>query len=1025
MNCDDIEPELPLLLERSGEDSSGREVERHLAECAACRAQADALSTLISRLQREGRADLLPRDLRSGLREGMRRPGRRLALVSGALAAATLLVLLLLPGRPPSPELLSGVARLERGRVATSEGKEAVVRLFDGSTVVLRPDTRLAARPEGGRRVVDLEQGAARFDVSPGSRVFEIRTPVGSIQVLGTRFEAALERTGLRVTVLQGLVRVANDGGAVTLAAGQGMLVTSRQAIPAPMRVDGEGDPLPEGAVARLGSARLRHGTRLSSMTVSPDGSLLVSGCEADSRVRLWSLPSGRPAGSLDLPARDVASVILSRDGKILAAAGGTTVRLWDLAERKLLESFETPKDISSMALSPDGTTLAVGCDDKTVRLWEWKTRKERAPLGGFNEHVLALAFSPKGDLLATSEYSGPTRLWSLPAGTELLKIGSVGGFRSPCVFSPDGTILACGGTRVHLFDPGTGQSKGDLSPISDPPDKNDLDSCEALAFSPDGRHLALKSQKGIGLWEVAARKRVFLFMLPDSEGPWSSLEGAVAFTPDGRRFGANVEGLVRFWELPSGTPLPAPEGHQGALGSLAVSPDGAAAATASKDGTIRLWETLTGKPLSILKDHQGGVTSVAFSPDGKRMASGDDHETVVLWDRGSLKPTRRWTGREGNIGALEILDLHFSPDSQTVSYLCGQSGLGGLLHVNDAASGAPGRALRRPKGREWPTAVLPILTEALLVCGERSGSISIWSRSSDELRSLEGHRGAVQSLAASPDGRFIVSGGEDSALILWSVDAWKKESVLRTQKPVRTVAVSPDGRKVASGGDDGVVRLWEVATGLELAAWSGHDGKIQALVFTADGKSLLSASADGTGLVWGLDEASAGAAPPLDASWAALGGQDGRAAFRATGDLVRGGAATLAFLKERLVQPLPTVTPAVKRLVADLDRDDPAVRERASEELRALGEEIEGELLGALAAQASPEARTRLRSLLGGSEGSLAVRASGARLFVRAIEVLERIGSESARALLRDLAAGAPFVKARRAASESLRRLR
>jgi HEAT repeat protein len=114
-----------------------------------------------------------------------------------------------------------------------------------------------------------------------------------------------------------------------------------------------------------------------------------------------------------------------------------------------------------------------------------------------------------------------------------------------------------------------------------------------------------------------------------------------------------------------------------------------------------------------------------------------------------------------------------------------------------------------------------------------------------------------------------------------------------------------------------------------------------------------------------------------------------------------------------------------VKRLIADLDSEDPAVRERASGELRALGEEIEGQLQAAVKTVPSPEARTRLKALLDLSEGSLVTQAPEARRQIRAIEVLERIGTAEARAVLKELAAGAPFVKARRAADESLKRLR
>src|SRR5262249_40600760 len=182
-------------------------------------------------------------------------------------------------------------------------------------------------------------------------------------------------------------------------------------------------------------------------------------------------------------------------------------------------------------------------------------------------------------------------------------------------------------------------------------------------------------------------------------------------------------------------------------------------------------------------------------------------------------------------------------------------------------------------------------------------------------------------------------------------------------------VAFSPDGRLLATGGLDRQVQLWDVATGRILRSLAGHRGPVETLAFAPDGKSLASGSSDTTVLVWSVPGADARRGPGLgpgewEAAWRALAGADAAGAYRAVASL---GAtpACAAFLRERL-RPVAAPEPGrVRRLLADLDSDRFAVRERASRELAAMGELVRAPLEKALAGQPSREARRRLEQLL------------------------------------------------------------
>ena len=122
------------------------------------------------------------------------------------------------------------------------------------------------------------------------------------------------------------------------------------------------------------------------------------------------------------------------------------------------------------------------------------------------------------------------------------------------------------------------------------------------------------------------------------------------------------------------------------------------------------------------------------------------------------------------------------------------------------------------------------------------------------ELRTFTGHKGAVTSVAYSPDGKFLLSGGEDQTLKLWEVASGKEVRTFTGNRgAVTSVAFSPEGNLAVSGSDDSTLRLWEVASGRELQATESLGWKVTSVTFSPNGRFVASAADDNQVKLWAL----------------------------------------------------------------------------------------------------------------------------------------------------------------------------
>lgn len=240
---------------------------------------------------------------------------------------------------------------------------------------------------------------------------------------------------------------------------------------------------------------------------------------------------------------------------------------------------------------------------------------------------------------------------------------------------------------------------------------------------------------------------------------------------------------------------------------------------------------------------------------------------------------------------------------------------------------------------------------------------------------------------------------------------------------------VAPDGRLLACGQDVGNIALYALTTGKEIARFAGHRGRLTRLAFSPDSARLASASWDATVLIWDVSAVAERTRPALvtltdtqlDELWQDLADVDAARAYRARTRLLAAPQQTVRYLNSRLA-PVARADAQVAQLIRDLDGNEFAVRERATEKLAELGDLVKPALRKLLEGNPSLEVRRRIEPLITARERLTSPEK--VRCW-RAIELLEHIGTPEARALLAKLATGAPEALLTRTAQGAIARLR
>lgn len=245
----------------------------------------------------------------------------------------------------------------------------------------------------------------------------------------------------------------------------------------------------------------------------------------------------------------------------------------------------------------------------------------------------------------------------------------------------------------------------------------------------------------------------------------------------------------------------------------------------------------------------------IAISPNGQYMASRIikkfGNHVIKLWNIEDKKEHQEIYGHK-NIEFSRIIPVAFTPDSEI---LISGSQDKRFFFWDVKTGGKRGELIDNLANEIRAIAVSPDKYSSIFVIGDGEGRIQSWNwKSGIKIKSFPAqgsyNRLPINSLAFSPDGKILVSGGDDFSIKLWDVDSGKELKSGKHSARVRTVAFSPDGKLIASADDSGIIKIWDVKT-MENVVLPRHDNAVTSLAFSPDGKTLASGSKDRTVRFW------------------------------------------------------------------------------------------------------------------------------------------------------------------------------
>ena len=624
---------------------------------------------------------------------------------------------------------------------------------------------------------------------------------------------------------------------------------------------------LPVGAIARLGKGGI------NVMRFSPDGTYLVVGTD----VGLWIYDvSGETERALfnEYPSQ-VNVLSFSEDGELLASGGAknSLIQLWELksgnriSNLNLSHLIDESNSIRGISFFSDDKKLAILNRLGMLIHWDIETNLTEIVDRNIETNKTAI-FYKKNNLIATEHSDGKIRFWDLKTGQPSISSMGHGGFL-----------------------------------------QNKTQNICKIAFSPNGSVLVSKEMLGtIHLWDTETRSKMTTL-----KGHTANIT-ALVFSPDSKILASgDARYSIKLWDLETQSELIELRGHTSGICNLVYSPDGKFLASGSSDGTIRFWNPDTGKEASLFSSgHSEFIKTIAFSDNGNILRSADFSGKVENWRLDSRQLLSEFEfapngimyavafSKDAKLYATQENRWNFAFDPLSSGYSARRNDMTlepneNLIEIWDLSKHKKIHTFTKDKMDDVDS-LLFSPDGNILVAGFAQQGIFSWDiNTGDELFQYAIKEPTMRKLAFDPEGKLLATSGRSFKTQVWGFETGE-ELLLPELPPAHSIGFSTDGSLVAIGhfkeitlwyvtpngldegetfedvsvggdlvfspdnrtlvfstplNDQNNIKLLDVNTGTEINVLKGHTEAITRLVFSHDGRTLASASKDGTVLLW------------------------------------------------------------------------------------------------------------------------------------------------------------------------------
>jgi WD40 repeat protein len=801
-------------------------------------------------------------------------------------------------------------------------------------------------------------------------------------------------------------------------------------------RLDTAGDPLPAQALHRFGTSRFCTQTEVFSLVLSHDGKLLAA-ADRDGRAYLWDADTGKQR--LLTSAGSGKRVAISPDGQWLALGEDAPFEVRNLRKNEAprLPIGNAPRVFT---FTPDSKAIAIAATEEAdLILYDLTENKESRRYAGLEQNIIisTIAFSPDGKYLAAAgapmmeadkEDDKPVVrvvVWDARKGDKLKQIDHAGKQVRNLVFRPDNkTLVSQIGSRLVAWNVATGDA---VNKIAHP---------VGSSFAVDSACKILATTDGPKVIEFDSGKELYEFEA-------ATLLRQLAMSGDGKLLAAcparfeSASPRIMLWDLTTGKERTVAEAHRHFIEAVAFTRDGEAIATASHaEGVVRVWDAKTAKLRhalnldSLAAKKSGGprarrtlLDSLAFSVDRSELFVAGQR-----WDLTRAEPIPLKADDDFVFEQTNSIRAVIAPDGRlAASFLHDRA----ILFWDPAKAQALGRIEPDQKEKRGDWFAFAFTPNGKLAASGKwfppirqetdeplENTINIWDVTAGKrVKSFRASPAPVVRLMFSPDGETLAVIGFPARLELWHLPTGRllremyltdvdESTVGGRAFALPPIAFAAHGQWIAFTHQEGEIVLLETMTGKEIHTLHGHQGFISSVAFSPDSRRLLSGGRDTTALLWSvLPEA-----PALPASWKDSEklwldlGAPADQAYRVVWALMARPDRAIEVLTKRLQPDEGATDREIRELITNLSGAKFAQRDVAIRRLKQIGTRSLPALEQALKKAPDLETGRRIQELLKTVETSLTPETLRD---LRALQILEMIGTPAARQLLSEIARG------------------